>query len=133
MNKLKQKLSFFLFSIIMVLSITMTPLAWDYSFFEDKTVTAATNYETAHFYTPKGTYYPVVGIKNVTTEGKLIVTFRQRLANGTYGGNVGEIKNVSKYTTGLVFKHTLNANYHKLSITGRETLNIDINYVRLVV
>ena len=117
MNKLKQKLSFFLFSIIMVLSITMTPLAWDYSFFEDKT----------------GTYYPVVGIKNVTTEGKLIVTFRQRLANGTYGGNVGEIKNVSKYTTGLVFKHTLNANYHKLSITGRETLNIDINYVRLVV
>ena len=126
MNKLKQKLSFFLFSIIMVLSITMTPLAWDYSFFEDKTVTAATNYETAQ-------YYPVVGIKNVTTEGKLIVTFRQRLANGTYGGNVGEIKNVSKYTTGLVFKHTLNANYHKLSITGRETLNIDINYVRLVV
>jgi len=90
MNKLKQKLSFFLFSIIMVLSITMTPLAWDYSFFEGKTVTAATNYETDNFYTPAGTYHPVVGIKNVTTEGKLIVTFRQRLANGTYGGNIGD-------------------------------------------
>ncbi|MFG6377032.1 MAG: hypothetical protein K1W19_01695 [Lachnospiraceae bacterium] len=133
MNKLKQKLSFFLFSIIMVLSITITPLAWDYSFFEGKTVTTATNYETAHFYTPAGTYHPVVGIKKVTTEGKLIVTFKERLADGSYGGNIGRIKNVSRYTTGLVFDHELHSNYHKLSITGRDTLNIDINYVRLVV
>ncbi len=133
MNKLKQKLSFFLFSIIMVLSITITPLAWDYSFFEGKTVTAATNYETAHFYTPAGTYHPVVDIKKVTTEGKLIVTFKERLADGSYGGNIGRIKNVSRYTTGLVFDHELHSNYHKLSITGRDTLNIDINYVRLVV
>lgn len=133
MNKLKQKLSFLLFLVIMVLSITITPLAWDYSFFEGKNVTAATDYETDNFYTPEGTYHPVVSIKNVTTEGRLIVTFKQRLANGTYGGNIGQIKNVSRYTTGLVFDHELHSNYHKLSITGRETLNIDINYVRLVV
>lgn len=117
MNKLKQKLSFFLFSIIMVLSITITPLAWDYSFFEGKTVTTATNYETDNFYTPAGTYHPVVGIKKVTTEGKLIVTFKERLANGSYGGNIGRIKNISRYTTGLVFDHELHSNYHKLSIT----------------
>lgn len=134
MNKLKQKFSLLLFSGIMVLSVTITPFAWQYSFFEGKRVTAETNYETDDsFYTPKGTYHPVVGINKVTTEGRLIVTFKQRLADGSYGGNSGQIKNVTALTQGIVFTHELNGAHQKLSVTGRETLDIVLNYVRLVV
>lgn len=136
MNKTKQKLNVLIFSIVIALSITITPLAVvKHQFFNGLTVSEAEypSRLSVKFYTKKGIHTPFASINTVKSGGLLYVTLPRLLADGSYGGGAGDVKRVAKLTEGLLYKHELEEGYHKMKLTATDGLNIILNFVQIEV
>lgn len=134
MNKAKQKLNILIFSIIIILSVTITPLAVVHLFLNSLTVSEEYSPRlSVKFDTEKGVHTPFVSINTVTGEGSLYVTMPRLLGDGSYGGDAGGVKRVTTYTQGLLYSLELEKGPHKIQLTARDGLNIKLNYVKIEV